>query len=190
MTIFFYQLNNCSKIWSNQKGLLVPTGFISEVTKVDSTQYATVSTGDVEFMIRGGAACLSMPFLWHYTTVRSCALGLIQWDLEKGIMGTKRPVSSATWGLIAKQTIVAIVRSWYIVVGLPQALQSSGQLEADIPVKLLKRRETKGLKAGLPAAQSDIIRNLYGGEDLRWSSSQPSLLYVSVSSGSQLATAL
>lgn len=76
-------------------------------------------------------------------------------------MGTKRPVS------FAKQTIVAIVRSWYIVVGLPQALQSIGQLEADIPVTLLKRRETKGLKAGLPAAQSDIIRNLYSGEDLR-----------------------
>lgn len=141
------------------------------------------------YSFRGGAACLSMPFLWHYTTVRSCALGLIQWGLEKGIMGTKRPVSSATWGLIAKQTIVAIVRSWYIVVGLPQVLQSIGQLEAGFPVKLLKRRETKGLKAGLPAAQSDIIRNLYSGEDLRWSS-QPSLLCVSLSSGSLLATAL
>lgn len=160
----------------------------SEVTEVDGKQYAsvTVSTRDIEFMIRGGAACLSMPFLWHYTTVRSCALCLKS-SGTWGIMGTKRPVSSATWGLIAKQTIVAIVRSWYIVVGLPQALQSIGQLEADIPVTLLKRRETKGLKAGLPAAQSDIIRNLYSGEDLRWSSSQPSLLYVSLSSGSLLA---
>lgn len=84
---FFNQLNNYSKIGSNQKCLLVPTGFIQmcrEVTEVDSKQYAsvTVSTRDIEFMIRGGAACLSMPFLWHYTTVRSCALGLIQWDLR------------------------------------------------------------------------------------------------------------